>query len=152
MSFLEEQWQKHLAVYIKYLELQYTIAFSRRNSFRFHEGCEKENTGDFQSLIMALVPYSEEKDRKMLEQFSGMMQTMEMFKQLAPMMDLMKNIMPDMADNAGMFGNISNLFGGLGNMGGSDDGGDMMMNMLMGMMSPEQMTMYEEYLNDGKEN
>ena len=144
MSFLDERWQKHLAIYIKYLELQYTIACSRRSSFRY-DGCEKNDTGNFQSLILALKPYSAEKDRKLLEQFSGMIQTMEMFKQLAPMMDLMKNIMPDMADNEGMFGNIGNLLGGLGNMGDSNGGDDMIMNMLMGMMTPEQKKMYEMF-------
>ncbi|MCL2052751.1 MAG: hypothetical protein FWG91_13650 [Lachnospiraceae bacterium] len=148
MSFLDEKWQKHLAVYIKYLELQYTIAFSRRGSFCFHDGCEKENNGDFQSLIKAIMPYSQEKDRKMFEQFSGMLKTMEMFKQLAPMMEMMKNIMPDMADGEGMFGNISSLLGGLSHMGGDSGPDDMMMNMLMGMMTPEQIKMYEMFSDD----
>jgi len=148
MSFLDERWQKHLAVYIKYQELQYTISCSKSQSFRLNDGCEKDSSGDFQALIKALIPYSEEKDRKLLEQFSGMFQTMEMFKQLAPMMDLMKNVMPDMADGGGMFGNIGNLFGGLGNMGAGNGGEDVIMNMLMGMMTPEQRKMYEMFDED----
>ena len=145
MSFLDHKWQKHLAIYIKYLELQYTISLSKRHSFHINDGCEKDNSGDFQALITALIPYSDEKDRKILEQFAGMIRTMEMFQQLAPMMDMMKQIMPDMADNNGMFGNLGNLFGGLGNMGGNNGGEDMIMNMLMGMMTPEQMKMYEMF-------
>lgn len=145
MSFLDDRWQKHLAVYIKYLELQFTIAYSKRYPFRLTDGCEKDDTGNFQALIMALIPYSNENDRRQLEQFSGMIQTMEMFQQLAPMMEMMKNIMPDMADNAGMFGSLGSLLGGTYGMGGDNQDSNMIMNMLMGMMTPEQMKMYEMF-------
>ena len=148
MSFLDNRWQKHLAVYIKYLELQHTISFCKKHHSNFYDGCQHEKNGDFSSLISALIPYSDDKDRKLLEQFAGMIKTMEMFKQLAPMMDMMKSVMPDMGENGGMFGNISNLLGGLGSMGSGNDSDDMMMNMLMGMMTPEQIKMYEMFNNE----
>ncbi|MCL2253507.1 MAG: hypothetical protein FWC09_03610 [Lachnospiraceae bacterium] len=162
MSFLDDRWQKHLAVYIKYLELQYTISYSKRYPFRLQNGQEKDDTGNFHSLVMALIPYSDESDKKRLEQFSGMIQAMEMWKQLAPMMELMNGAMPDM-EGGGMFGALGNIFGGMGMSGGTDENSektsgadDMLMNMLMGMMTPEQKEMYENFNNlddlEGKEN
>lgn len=151
ISFVDHRWQRHLAVYIKYLELQYVLSNSRHFPFRLKYGHDKDEKGDFQSLITALIPYSNERDRKQLEQFAGMFQTMEMFQQLAPMMDLMKNIMPDMADSGGMMGALSSMFGNM-NAGGKnqDSAGneDMMMNMLMGMMTAEQKEMYEKFYGE----
>jgi hypothetical protein len=156
LSFLDDRWQKHMAVYIKYLELQYTLAYSRRYPYRLSDGKEKDDTGNFQALIMALIPYSDEKDRKQLEQFGGVIQTMEMFQQMAPMMELMKNMMPaDMTDGAGMFGTLSSLFGNMagGQNSGNENseastGDDMLTNMLKGMMTAEQREMYEMFSED----
>jgi hypothetical protein len=151
LSFLEDRWQKHLAVYIKYLELQYAIAYSRRYPHRLHDGREKDDTGNFQAMVMALIPYSDEKDRKQLEQFNGIIQTMEMFQQMGPMIELMKNMMPsDVSDGAGMFGALGNIFGGMGNSENSEAGADddMLTNMLKCMMTEEQKAMYEMFNND----
>lgn len=129
MPFLDNQMQKYLAIYIKYMELQYTISFFKKRPYKLCGCYEQESPSDLKSLCNALLPYAAEKEKKQIEQFMGIFQAMDMYKEFSQTFEMMKDFMPDMGDLTG---------------GNSEGGGDMM-NMLMSMLNPEQMQMFEMF-------
>lgn len=134
LPYMERQTQKSLAVYIKFLELNYTIAYFKNHPYPLCGCGESESAPDLFKLCSELLPYCTENEKKQIEQIRSMFQTMEMYKEMSKTMDLMKDFMPDMAD-----------FGTSDNNSTSSGGGFDIMNMLMNMLTPEQKQMYEMF-------
>lgn len=157
LPYMDNQMQKSMAVYIKFLELNYTIDFYKQHPFPLCGCMEKENAPDLLKLCTELLPYCTETEKKQLEQIRGIFQSMEMYKEMSKTMDLMKDFMPDMnsffqsaengkaADN-----NFDDSSSSDNNASGNDaspasSGGfnsPDMMSMLMNMLTPEQKEMF----------
>lgn len=75
LSFLPPSTQRFLAIYIKFLEFQYTMEYFY--GIPFH-------TLSFQT-IRELVPYMDEQECSVMEQISSMMNMMEMFQNMSEM-------------------------------------------------------------------
>ncbi len=146
LPYMENQMQKSMAVYIKFLELNYTIAYFKKHPYPLYGCGERETSPDLFSLCSELLPYCTETEKRQLEQIRSMFQTMEMYKEMSKTMDLMKDFMPDMADFSNAFGG-SQVFGENSSDGNSSSpgGGFDIMNMLMNMLTPEQKQMYEMF-------
>lgn len=114
LFFLDSHMQKWMAVYIKFLELQYTLSY-----FDSHDSLSM-NKPDFAEICKEILPYCNPEERRKIEQFTQMQQTMEQFKQLNETMEMMKELFPD-----GM------------PMSGFDSGGDssQLFELLSSMMS-----------------
>lgn len=147
LPYMDNQMQKSMAVYIKFLELNYTIDFYRQHPFPLCGCVEKESSPDLFKLCTELLPYCTESEKKQLEQLRGIFQSMEMYKEMSKTMDLMKDFMPDMNSffQSGE-SNVSDDSSASGNdassaSSGSFNGPDMM-GMLMNMLSPEQKEMF----------
>lgn len=161
LPYLDNQMQKTMAVYIKFLELRYTIDFYQNHPYPLCGCLKKDQTPDFGQICTELLPYCTEKEKKQLEQFRNIFKSMEMYQEMMKTMEMMKDFMPDM-DMGNLFQNLGGL-GDMGNMGdlfhtcsekssskepssdsassaGSDSG---MINMLMNMLSPEQKELFE---------
>ncbi len=137
LPYADNQLQKSLAVYIKFLELQYTIDFYQKNPYPLCGCTEQENNLDFGKICEELLPYCTQEERKRLEQLRGLLKGMEMYREMSKTMEMMKEFMPDMGD----------MFSGnpFGNNSCSDDNPQNqanIMNMLMNMLSPEQKEMF----------
>lgn len=135
LPYMDNQTQKSLAVYIKFLELNYTIEYYKKNPYPLCGCMERESPPDMKKLCAELFPYCTESERKQLEQIRGLLQGMEMYKEMNRTMELMKDFMPD------------NAFSG-GESQSGDSGFDMMgmlMNMLNSehVLTPEQMQMFD---------
>lgn len=162
LPYMDSQTQKSMAVYIKFLELNYTIEYFKRHPYSVCGCMERDSSPDFQKMCSELLPYCTESERKQIEQIRGFFQSMEMYKEMSKTMDMMKDIMPDMAsfmDNFSENGASPSFFEendapGTRNDGcpSSEDspgpGGFNMMNMLMNMLTPEQKQMYEMFGGD----
>ncbi|MDY2699833.1 MAG: hypothetical protein SOV61_09825 [Lachnospiraceae bacterium] len=138
LSYMDNQTQKFMAVFIKFLELNYTINYFKRHPFPLCGCAEKENSPDIFKMCSDLLPYCTEKEKRQLEQIRGIIQSMEMYREMSKTMDLMKDFMPDMSTFAGNASNSSDAFSG-------NDGGFDMMGMLMNMLTPEQKQMFEMF-------
>lgn len=140
---LDNQTQKTLAVYIKFLELNYTINFYKRNPYPLCGCMEKETSPDIGKLCGELLPYCTESEKKQLKQILSLFENMEMYKQMMQTMDAMKDIMPDMG-TAGFGNNFADW-----NADSSDEASEHpssgldIMGILMNMLTPEQKQMYE---------
>lgn len=134
LPYMDNQAQKSLAIYIKFLELNYTLDFYKKHPHPVCGCMEKESSPDFIKLCGELLPYCTEEEKKSLEQIRNIFQSMEMYKEMSKTMELMKDFMPDM-------GNFSDLFSGSG-FSGQENAGPDVMSMLMNMMTPEQKEMF----------
>ena len=130
-----------MAIYIKFLELNYTIEYFKKHPYPLCGCMEKESSPDIFKMCTELLPYCTESEQKQIEKIRGIIQGMEMYKEMSKTMDMMKDFMPDMSS-----------FGGDFSVDSSDSssenpspGGFDMMNMLMNMLTPEQKQMYEMF-------
>lgn len=167
LPYIEPSMQKHLAIYIKYMELQYTMNYMRRHPFQL-SGCglSSPEKPDLCKLCKELCLYSTPEEIKQLEQFQNMLKTLETVQEMSQTMSAMQEIFPDMTmdslfDNP-FSGNDSDTDINSDNMynndessaspGGSESSGTShgapMLDMLMNMLTPEQKAMYEMFRNN----
>lgn len=151
LPYLEPSMQKHLAVYIKYMELQYTMNYVKRHTVTLCGcGLSQQEKPDLKELVRQLRRYSTPEEIRQLEQIENILQTMETVQEMTQTMNAMKEIFPDM--------NLDSPFGvplsDAGQNKDSEDGsekqpspGFSMMDMLMNMLTPEQREMYEMFQN-----
>jgi len=160
LPYIEPSMQKHLAVYIKYRELQYTMNYVKRHPPTLR-GCgfSPPEKPDLRSLCRELCLYSTPEEIRQLEQIQNILQTMETVQEMSQTMNAMQEIFPDMNMDS-LFENPFSGTGTTGNAGETTDGsagnassGSPMMDMLMKMLTPEQREMYEMFQNQegGKE-
>lgn len=140
LPYMDNQTQKSMAVYIKFLELTYTIDFYKKNPYPVCGCMKKESLPDMPGLCSELLPYCTEEEKKQMEQMRNLFQTMEMYRELSKSMEMMKDIFPEM----------SNAFSAAGEASSSADGssdspfGNIdIMGMLMNMLTPEQKEMFD---------
>lgn len=132
LPYMDNQTQKSMAVYIKFLELNYTIEFYKKNPYPLCGCMEKETSPDIQKMCTELLPYCTDEERKKIEQIRNLLQGMEMYKEMSKTMEMMKDFMPDMTSDAG-------------NSEQTEGNGFDIMGMLMNMLSPEQKQMFEMF-------
>ena len=126
LPYIEPSMQKHLAVYIKYMELQYTLTYTRKHPTTLCGcGLSQPEKPDLRKLCKELSLYSSPEEIRQLEQVENMLQTFETVQEMTQTMSAMQEIFPDM----------------------HMDSGDSapMMDMLMNMLTPEQAEMYRTF-------
>lgn len=137
LSYTDHQTQKSLAVYIKFLELQYTIEYYQKNPYPLCGCSAREQSFDFGKICEELLPYCTQEERSRLEQMQGLFKGMEMYREMSKTMEMMKEFMPDMGD---MFSGNPFGDGSFGNDSPQNQAN--MMSLLMNMLSPEQKEMF----------
>ena len=90
LPLFDPQIQKHLAVYIKYLELQYTIRFSRTHQPT--PTCEKGDPGE---ICKSLLPYCSQAEKEKLTQIEQLLSSLQNFREMMDMMSMMKDMFPE---------------------------------------------------------
>ncbi|RKI86647.1 hypothetical protein D7V83_00685 [bacterium 0.1xD8-71] len=148
LPYIEPSMQKHLAIYIKYMELQYTMDYVRRHPFQLCGcGLSTPEKPDLCKLCRELCLYSTPEEIRQLEQFQNMLKTLETVQEMSQTMSAMQEIFPDMNMD---FGNpfSGNDTSPEGNEGSGTFQGAPMLDMLMNMLSPEQKAMYEMFQNN----
>lgn len=143
MSYFDRSMQKNIAVYIKYLELQYTLNF-----FRNHPSANvllpHESSMNYGKLFGEMIPYCTESERSQMENMQNMFRTFEQYKEMMEMVQMMQEMFPEGENpmNTMFGGGNSQGFGGmdlsqLAQMAQMFGGGDM--SQTMGDMDLSQM-------------
>lgn len=130
LPYIDPSMQKNMAIYIKYLELKYTMDLFKKHPFHICSAKERQQIPDIRKLCHELKPYCTEAESQQLEQMKSMLQTMEMYQEMSQTMSAMQELFPDMGKNDA--GNAS---------------GASLEELLMGMLSPEQKAMFEAFSN-----
>lgn len=151
LPYLEPSMQKHLAVYIKYRELQYTMNYVKKHTVTLC-GCShsQQEKPDIKELCRQLRRYSTPEEIRQLEQIENILQTMETVQEMTQTMNAMKEIFPDMNMDS-LFENPLSGAGQTMNAADSPEkqpsAGSPVMDVLMNMLTPEQREMYEMFQN-----
>ncbi|MCM1263802.1 MAG: hypothetical protein NC313_13915 [Butyrivibrio sp.] len=127
-QYIEPSMRKNMAIYIKYMELKYTMDLFKKHPFQICSASMDSEKPDIQKIFHELKPYCTEGEAKQLEQLSSMLKTMEMYQEMSQTMSAMQEMFPNM-------GNAE---------GGSPDSASME-DLLMGMLSPEQKAMFDAF-------
>lgn len=126
LSRLSPPGQGSLAVYIKLLELQYTISFFRRHPSVTFPGqgkplslnlTEGDNT-DTIELLDELLPFSSPDEQKKIQTLKSMLSNIGRMKEMMDMIQMMQELFPEGFEGAG--GNPADILSGLSGMGNMD--------------------------------
>lgn len=113
MPFLDASRQKYIAIYIKYMELQYTISYFQKNGsapFPARPDCGQDSQALYPQICREIKPYCSPEEKKKMEQMENLFSTMKNCQEMMEMFSMMKEIFPQGEDgiNPDMF---SGLFG-----------------------------------------
>ena len=93
MPLLPSVYRSFLAIYIKFLELQYTINIAKNTGFSEDRRNEKTgfsiSTETMENYFQSIMPYLSDDDKGKIQKIKNMLQTMEQFKQMKPILDMM---------------------------------------------------------------
>jgi len=154
LPYMDNQTQKSMAIYIKFLELSYTLEYFRKHPYPLCGCVEREETPDLSKMCSELLPYCTESEKAQIEQILNISRSMEMYKEMSQTMEMMKEFMPDTAsfmDSSFKDPEREYNSSDEGEKGSSQEksreasGNFDMMNMLMNMLTPEQRQMYEMF-------
>lgn len=128
LPYIDPSMQKNMAIYIKYMELRYTMDLFRKHPLQIRAASGETEKPDMKRICHELKPYCTETEVKQLEQMESMFQTMEMYQEMSQTMSAMQEMFPDMSKE------------------GADSGSSSSMeDLLMGMLSPEQKAMFDTF-------
>ncbi|MCM1047518.1 MAG: hypothetical protein NC433_03745 [Clostridiales bacterium] len=122
--------RKNMAIYIKYMELKYTMDLFKKHPFQICAASTDGDNPDIQKIFQELKPYCTEAESKQLEQLSSMLKTMEMYQEMSQTISAMQEMFPHMST---------------GNAEDGSPSGTSMEDLLMGMLSPEQKAMFDAF-------
>lgn len=134
LPFCESSLQKYLAVYIRFLELQYTWSNFPRLSKNYK--CEKPDEPI--QIFDKLLPYCTPKEKQSFAGFRNLFETMENLKNMMSMMELMKDMFPEgMGGQDGSQGSPTDMLGALQGMFGGSGFDPEMMAAMSGIFSSQ---------------
>lgn len=125
LPYFDHSIRKKLTVYIKYLELQYTLSYFKEHPNELC-GCSYDKKEfNISQLCTDVLPFCTSEEKQRIEQIAGLFHTIEMYKEMSQMMEVMKSFAPDTA--AGMpFDFSPEMFSSLASGGFSDISPDML--------------------------
>ncbi|MCH5274348.1 MAG: hypothetical protein J1E65_00815 [Lachnospiraceae bacterium] len=92
LPYLDPSLQQQLAVYIKYLEFQYTAAYFKHHPF----GCmPREILSDTTQLYHEILPYCSYAERKKVERLIDIFSTLKNAEEMMETVNMMKEIFPE---------------------------------------------------------
>ncbi len=103
LPMLAPKHQSGFAIYIKLLELQYTLTFLRRHPGQRLFGTEKQLSADFfqgdntdtMNLLDELLPYSGIEGRAKIENMKNMLANMKKMQEMMEMIQMMQELFPE---------------------------------------------------------
>lgn len=102
MPLLPSVYRSFLAIYIKFLELHYTIQTAKQIQFSTDAASDTHdtlNTSTLDQYFCSIMPYLSDEEKGKVQKIKNMFQTMEQFKQMQPILDMMAQANADSSDN-----------------------------------------------------
>lgn len=95
LPLLPSSLHKSIAIYIKYLELQYTLQYFSRHPLGLAGTTSSNIAGGTDTVMDSMLPYCTPKERQNLTQIRNMMQTLQNMKDMMEMLETMKELFPE---------------------------------------------------------
>lgn len=109
LPYVDAPFQKYLAIYIKFLELQYTISYFKSHSFPFLSSpSQKEDSSElpFLQMFHEMKEYCGEEEKKRFEQMFQMFQAFQMYEKYQSLFQNMDLSAFKNSDNPGDFSSL----------------------------------------------
>lgn len=99
MSYFDSSMQKNIAIYIKYLELQYTFQYFNNRPYSI-AGCRpSKETFDIPKLCDEVLPYCTKEERSKVDQIKNLMSTLSSYQEMSQTFEMMKDLFPEGASS-----------------------------------------------------
>lgn len=121
LPYMDNQFQKYLAIYIKFQELQVALNFVRKRPYPLCGCMIHPDDTDPAQVVKRLLPLCTKEEKEQLNQILKVLQSMSQYQEMMHTMELMKDFMPE----------------------GDSSSPSSMTDMLMGMLTPEQKQMFD---------
>lgn len=106
MPFLDASRQRSIAVYIKYMELQYTISYFQKHTsppfpIRQNSGLSSQQSSQeagmqvCRQVCREIMPYCSPEEKKKMEQVENLFSAMKNYQEMMEMFSMMKEIFPE---------------------------------------------------------
>ncbi|MBO5283791.1 MAG: hypothetical protein J6B43_11845 [Lachnospiraceae bacterium] len=149
VSYVDSPLQRQLAIYIKFLELKYTMDLFRHYPELSVSPHSQEGPPDPARLCQEFTPYCSPQEQRQLNQFTSMLQTMSHYQEIMEMVQMFQEMFPegmsfpggdpsgnaDSAEGAAPGGSPDMMAAGLGSLFGENMPD---LSQLMSMMSMMQ--------------
>lgn len=127
--------QQFVWIFIKFIELQHTIRFFRASENRLHTQTFRHFPASWAEMFEEISPYLPPKEADMMNTLQNVMNIIEMMQMFQDHTDVSEDPSAENSADAG-----SHAPNSPANFGGMDP-----MNLMMGMLSPEQQEMFQMY-------
>ena len=136
LPYLETEYQKKLAVFIKWQELMFTMKFFKQYSASlYHSDFTRKKNLDLNALLPLLSSYCNPSEKATLSGFVQMQNIIHMMEEMQQYMPLIQQFMASMSKEETAF---SGMGDGLGD--------NSMIDMLKNIMSEEQQAMFSMFM------
>lgn len=149
LPLFDAQSRRHLTVLIKFMELEYTVdhfrQFPQQPELSAADLSFSSEKPDIISIFEQIKIFCTPSERSMFEQLANMKKSMEMYEEMQNMMQIFSQLSsPEGMENTG--GNAdSDGENGFPSFADAASGFANPMEMLKGMLSPEQQAMFEMF-------
>lgn len=94
MPYFDYELQKKLAVYIKFLELQYTMQYFKNRPYRIKNCIPEPEKFDMQKMCRDILPFCSPEEKKKMEQMERMFDTFHSYQDMMDTVNMMKDMFP----------------------------------------------------------
>lgn len=95
ISYVDSPMQRQLAIYIKFLELKYTMELFQRSPQLSISPAPQEDTLDPAKLCQEITPYCSPREQSQLNQFASMFQAMSHYQEMMEMVKMFQEMFPE---------------------------------------------------------
>lgn len=128
LSYMEPPVQRQLAIYIKFLELEYTLRFFQNHpaaTMPLSPGLNRPENG-IGGLLDDILPFCSDAEKEKIMNFKNMYRNMENIQEMMQTIEMLREISPELfsgsgsSSDSGSFGNASDFSGILSGLGDMD--------------------------------
>ncbi|MCM1120789.1 MAG: hypothetical protein NC543_15660 [bacterium] len=95
ISYLDSPMQRQLAIYIKFLELKYTMELLQRSPQLSVSPTPSEGALDPAKLCQEVAPYCTPQEQRQINQFASMLQAMSHYQEMMEMVKMFQEMFPE---------------------------------------------------------
>lgn len=92
LPYFEPSIQKTIAIYIKYMEFQYTMTYFRHHPYAF---MPKNNDFDASNICRTIIPYCAPREKKQMEQMMELFANMKNMQEMMDTINMMQEMFPE---------------------------------------------------------
>lgn len=101
LGYLEPPLQGQLAVYIKFMELQYTLSVFHQNPSASFSVCTGYDRGEFTDLLEEMIPFCDTEEKEKILNIRNMISNLKNMQEMMEMIQMMQEVSPDMFSGFG---------------------------------------------------